>query len=191
MRRTRASSRAERKRERSRSAERTADGVLENLVIVDEADLKPKPVRREVPTRITVGAHALAKFSDFAERHRLRWRDVNEYLSRARDEQVTNELRHAFSDTFGVKPGAAVRILAAWAGPSTMLCFIAADGVVIEMVTWRGLRQLRKRALHRAKVQPSGVPEAERIRDISKKVYKVKIQGGLLRQESQPRNRWK
>lgn len=175
---------------------RPADGVLENLVIVDEADLTPKrrgwvEHRREVPAGLTVSPHAQQKFLDFAIRHGLRWQDINEYLKRSHDEQVTNVLRHAFSDSFGIKPDAVVRILAAWAGPHTMLCFIVADGVVVELVSWRGLRQLRKRALHRSEVQPAGMKEAERIKEVSKKKFKVKIQGGLLRQESQPRDRWK
>jgi hypothetical protein len=170
---------------------RIADGVLENFVVVDEADFRPKAVKREVPTGITVSPRTLAKFRDFADRRDLRYRDINEHLRHARAEQVTNELRHAFSDTFGIKTDARVRILTADAGPHITLCFIEADGVVVEMVSWRGLRQLRKRAMHRAQVQLAGVPEAVRIHDISKKVHRVKIQGGLMRQESQPRDRWK
>jgi hypothetical protein len=171
-----------------------ADWLLENLIIVDEADLRPKaqPQKsgRIAPQNFTVTPQAQAKFDDYVVKRNLSSGDIRDYLKRAWPEQVTNELRHAFSDTFKIKPGSDVAIYSVQATENMTLCFIVSDNTVIEIVSWRGLRQLRKRAMHTAKVTPAGKPEAERVHEISKTKFKKKILGGLIRQERCPRDRW-
>ena len=170
--------------------------ILENVIAVEDVYLTPKP-------RLQVIGHTIEliilpavyiKWAMFIERHRFREKglnlELNAYLQRLQPEQLENINRHSFAVALGIKPDAYVELASVQVEPFTQLWFIFADNQLVEFITRRALRTLKAKAAHVAKVQPSGMPEKQRIHKISKYKHQLKIQGGLIRQERQPRDRW-
>jgi hypothetical protein len=171
--------------------------ILENIVAVEDEYLTPKPRLQAIgqTTALIILPKVREKWSSFVDRHRLIEKklpvELENYIQRLQPEQLENVNRHSFSVVLGVKPTARIELGSVNVEWHTQIWFIFADNELVEFVTFRGLRTLKARAAHEAKSQPSGMPDALRIHKISKYPRQLKIQGGLIKQERQPRDRWK
>lgn len=171
--------------------------VLENIVAVEDQYLTPKPQLQVIShtTELTILPKVFEKWAQFIERHRFKEKgldlEINSWLQRLQPEQLENVNRHSFAVVLGVKPDAYVELGSVNVEWHTQVWFIFADNTLIEFVTFRGLRTLKARAAHVAKVKIAGQTEADRIHTVSKYKRQFKIQGGLIKQERQPRDRWR
>jgi len=171
--------------------------ILENVLAVEDMYLTPKPRLQVIgnTTALVILPKVQEKWALFVERHKVAEQqkptEIEYYLQRLRPEQLTNIHRWAFASVLKLKPDAFVEIGMAWLRHNTSLWFIFADNQLVEFITFRGLRQIQKRAEHRIDEAFAGMPEAERIHAISKYKQELKIQGGLIKQERQPRDRWR
>lgn len=171
--------------------------ILENTVAVEETYLAPGPRLQVVghTTELVILPKVAEKWAAFTVRHNLKNKslscDMSHYLKQLQPEQLTNIQRWAFASVLGIKPDSYVEIGMTWVESHTSVWFIFADTQLIEFMTFRALRTIKRKAEHLAKRRVAGMPESERVHSISKYKQQRKIQGGLIRQERNPRDRWK
>jgi hypothetical protein len=105
-------------------------------------------------------------------------------LEKSTDFPVSSFLRHALAFTFGIKSAESVWMRRTPCTYNFELYFIGVDNEVIEICSRRTLRQFGKKWYRRwCESHPyASTTERERMENIFKFKWQVKIQGGLMRQ---------
>lgn len=136
----------------------------------------------------TFRPHCLLKFAEYIGNGRFdgRW-TLEECLDRSEDYYVTPIQRHYIAFTFSLSAENAVWIRRLWRGPHFQLFFIGCDNEVVEICSYRTIRQLGKKWYQKYLATLPDCTPMNDIVAIFKHASFTKLQGGLMRGESKNR----
>lgn len=142
--------------------------------------------------RLQVKRNVADKFQDYVNRGRIPLGSkFDRLLWRSDGLEISPEARAAIIWNFDLLPDSNIWLRICRVSSSFSLLIIGCGTEVIELGGYRTLRRLGRRWLKALrKVSPRGFPKGRRLEEIFKFRWAIKIQGGLLKQEKQPRNRW-
>lgn len=142
--------------------------------------------KRGLPFGLTISQHVATKFVEYRGSHNVP-RDLEHYLWRSRVVNVDCDLAFAIRQVLRVD-GELWRRDASVNDVMTLV-FLGVGPLVVEVMSFRGIRQFKKLARRLAE-RPSTTTERDRLTDIYKHKRRVVMGGGLLNQNSGPKDRW-
>ena len=141
---------------------------------------------------ILVPPRVHTKFYDFVAKGRLpQGATISEAFFRSQSVTIFPEMRQALCHVLRMTEPDAVWIRSRRFSNTFTLVMIGEGMKVVEVCGYRALRQMGKAFLHYLEEQPKVMSEDERYHRIWKFKRTQKIGGGLIRQETQPRDRFK
>lgn len=146
-----------------------------------------------VETRYVVGDDVRAKFDGIVDRrvdHSKRFR-MEQYLSKSTPVPPDTATFYHLARTLNRRGTEHMWMRSAWLTSVTQIYFIGDGDEIVEVVTFRGLRQIRKLWQHTLSQELGGGTPRDRYIDAYKHWAKTQCGGGLLNQNTGPRSRWR